>query len=477
MAMNNVTINQTANTADTGSATPSNKSSQIDGGVFYNDYESDFIDTSFTNTTNVASGGAGEVYGGGLYNDESLLLRNVQLVGTTVRADQYVEGGLVYNDDRLNATNFTLGNSTVTVLGGPTAATPYAAGSILYNDSQTNLINTTMANIAASAPAAGDYNWGIQNDDLLQLTNSTLANDSLGGPAPSGSYPQPTRLLYGYGLSQASLLNSIVASNVAAQNCGTAGPKAKILSSGYNIDSGQSCRFTNTGDQANTNPQVAALADNRGTILTAALLAGSPAINARTNTGCPPTDARGVARPVGPRCDIGAFEYVAPGYWTVAADGGSFNFGPGAHFYGSTGGIALAKPIVGMVTDPATGGYWLVASDGGVFSFHTPFYGSMGGQPLNKAIVGMAAAPGGNGYWLVASDGGIFTFGPGAHFYGSTGAVTLAKPVVGMAVNGVTGGYWLVASDGGVFSFHTPFYGSMGGQPLSKPMVGMASAA
>jgi hypothetical protein len=38
------------------------------------------------------------------------------------------------------------------------------------------------------------------------------------------------------------------------------------------------------------------------------------------------------------------------------------------------------------------GGYWLVASDGGIFSFgDATFYGSTGGITLNKPVVGMAA--------------------------------------------------------------------------------------
>jgi len=57
-------------------------------------------------------------------------------------------------------------------------------------------------------------------------------------------------------------------------------------------------------------------------------------------------------------------------------------------------------------------GYWLVASDGGIFAFgDAGFFGSTGGLPLQKPIVGMASAPDGSGYWLVASDGGIFNFG------------------------------------------------------------------
>ncbi|MDQ1521630.1 MAG: hypothetical protein QOI55_2703, partial [Actinomycetota bacterium] len=56
------------------------------------------------------------------------------------------------------------------------------------------------------------------------------------------------------------------------------------------------------------------------------------------------------------------------GYWSVASDGGIFSFGDAA-FHGSTGAIALTKPIVGMAATPSGAGYWLVASDGGIFSF------------------------------------------------------------------------------------------------------------
>jgi hypothetical protein len=159
----------------------------------------------------------------------------------------------------------------------------------------------------------------------------------------------------------------------------------------------------------------------------------------------------------------------------VASDGGVFSFGDAA-FYGSTGGIRLNRPIVGMVTDPRTGGYWLVASDGGVFAFNAQFYGSTGGIHLNRPVVGMAATPDGRGYWLVASDGGIFAFGD-AHFYGSTGGIQLARPVVGMAPAAAGRGYWLVASDGGIFAFGAaPYRGSLGNVQLAKPITGMAAS-
>ena len=162
------------------------------------------------------------------------------------------------------------------------------------------------------------------------------------------------------------------------------------------------------------------------------------------------------------------------GYWLVASDGGIFSFGA-ATFLGSTGGIALNKPIVGMAATPTGKGYWLVASDGGIFAFgDAGFFGSTGGMPLNKPIVGMAATPTGKGYWLVASDGGMFAFGD-APFFGSTGSIALNKPIVGMAPTAKGRGYWLVASDGGIFAFgDAPFFGSTGGTRLNRPIVDLA---
>ncbi|HET9050445.1 MAG TPA: hypothetical protein VFO60_02015, partial [Candidatus Dormibacteraeota bacterium] len=165
------------------------------------------------------------------------------------------------------------------------------------------------------------------------------------------------------------------------------------------------------------------------------------------------------------------------GYWLVASDGGIFPFGPGAAGYGSTGGIRLNQPIVGMAATPDGRGYWLVASDGGIFPFgDAGGYGSTGAIRLNKPIVGMAPTASGRGYWLVASDGGIFPFGD-AGGYGSTGAVRLNSPIVGMEPTPDGGGYWLVAADGGIFPFgDAGGYGSAGGTRLNAPIVGMALA-
>jgi len=162
------------------------------------------------------------------------------------------------------------------------------------------------------------------------------------------------------------------------------------------------------------------------------------------------------------------------GYWINATDGGVFSFG-NAQFYGSTGGMRLNAPVVGMASTHDASGYWEVATDGGVFSFgDAQFHGSTGSIRLNKPMVGMAVTPDGGGYWLVASDGGIFSFGD-AGFYGSTGSLVLNQPVIGMVPTHDGQGYWLIASDGGVFAFgDAGFFGSLGGAPPSTALVGVA---
>ena len=69
------------------------------------------------------------------------------------------------------------------------------------------------------------------------------------------------------------------------------------------------------------NPMLAPLADNGGSTMTHALLAGSPAIDTGNNFFGFATDQRGSARLAGPAPDIGAFELEQPQYDPVFADG------------------------------------------------------------------------------------------------------------------------------------------------------------
>jgi hypothetical protein len=85
---------------------------------------------------------------------------------------------------------------------------------------------------------------------------------------------------------------------------------------GYNLLGDGSCPDDSGGDDTDiypdngdVNARLAPLRDNGGPTKTHELLSGSPAIDAASNdAGCPPTDQRGLARPTGAACDIGAYE-------------------------------------------------------------------------------------------------------------------------------------------------------------------------
>jgi hypothetical protein len=91
-----------------------------------------------------------------------------------------------------------------------------------------------------------------------------------------------------------------------------------VASQGNNISNDSTCSLTGPGDRNNIDPRLGPLANNGGQTDTHALLADSPAVDAGSNTGCPATDQRGVARPIDGTgrgvaiCDIGAVEYQPP---------------------------------------------------------------------------------------------------------------------------------------------------------------------
>jgi len=55
-------------------------------------------------------------------------------------------------------------------------------------------------------------------------------------------------------------------------------------------------------------PKLSTLGDNGGFTQTIALLDGSSAIESGSNEDCPSVDQRGISRPQGSYCDIGAYE-------------------------------------------------------------------------------------------------------------------------------------------------------------------------
>ena len=207
--------------------------------------------------------------------------------------------------------------------------------------------------------------------------------------------------------------------------------------------------------------------------LTEHLESGTPGPDAVTAFGAattvPGTALPGLAAPV-----VGVTATpTGRGYWLVAADGGVFAFGDAA-FTGRPADSTSTHRWSGWPpprTDAATG--WSPPTVGSSPSV-TRLQGSTGGIRLNAPVVGMAATPTGAATgWSPPTVGSSPS---GTRRSGDHGGPRLNAPVVGMAATPPGRGYWLVASDGGIFAFgDAPFEGSMGGTPLNEPVVGMAA--
>jgi hypothetical protein len=139
----------------------------------------------------------------------------------------------------------------------------------------------------------------------MDITNSTIIGNVGPDWAPSaifvGSWA-PSQI------STINLTNSIVANNQwIGCYLGWFGGTPTLAADHNNVFTDDTCS-PGTNDVIVTAPLLDSLADNGGPTLTHALLAGSPAIDAGDDAVCPETDQRGVSRPQGAACDVGAYE-------------------------------------------------------------------------------------------------------------------------------------------------------------------------
>ena len=181
----------------------------------------------------------------------------------------------------------------------------------------------------------------VKNTGTLEITNSTFSNNQANGNGGALNLAADVSLNNvtladnkadldgnssgaGGGLfidsGTVTLRNSILFQNADGE--GSPDCLGALNSEGYNlIGDGTGCTITPPqGDPASTDlygvdPLLGALANNGGLTQTRALASGSPAIDAGNPAGCTDgagapltTDQRGLIRPSGPRCDIGAFE-------------------------------------------------------------------------------------------------------------------------------------------------------------------------
>jgi hypothetical protein len=163
-----------------------------------------------------------------------------------------------------------------------------------------SILNTTISG-NDGFDGSGIANYSYYTAGMMTITNSTVVSNT-GAYDYGGIYNNDH---FGMGITPTlSIKNTIVASNTNA-NC-----YGMIVSLGHNIENGNSCGFNNVGDLINTDPGLGPLNFYGGPTLTYRLEPNSPAIDAGDNAGCPSIDQRGVHRPQGSACDIGAFEML-----------------------------------------------------------------------------------------------------------------------------------------------------------------------
>ncbi len=282
------------------------------GGSLTNDNSTLLLADTTTLTNNIASNGGGlynfngqatlhnarlqnnqAAYGGGIYNQNgTLALMDVTLEKNSATSG----GGGLYNNGPAELNRVTLTQNTS------------GDGGAIFN---TIAATAALTNATLSANQA-NFGGGVFNNGTLSLINVTVAkNAALGGGGgvlhDSGS------------ATHLALVNTLFAANTAtaanSDQCLLYEAPETLL---FSLWSGSSCgASTANGNQPNT---IAALAPLGFTAtglpteltMTHAPLSGSPAEDAGTcGNGAPATDQRGVARPYGSACDIGAVE-MAP---------------------------------------------------------------------------------------------------------------------------------------------------------------------
>jgi hypothetical protein len=425
-------------------------------------------DTSINNNTAAALGG------GVLAKDDT----SVQMIGSTVSGNTSSLGGGValLFESTLAAQNSTFADNAAvgTLHTGDFGFTDSGGGFFLTEEEFLNLSYDTVTGNTATTTGGGiqvfdtddDFSGWVNTVGTI-IAGNTATGDAVTSPSFSAALPK--------------------VSGAGEQDCDVAFPATEgataqfpLTSGGWNIDGDNSCGLNQPTDQTTTNPDLGPLANNGGSTLTEEPNAGSPAITHGGSTPtCPATDQRGIARPQGQFCDVGAVE-VSTGYWLAGADGGVFALG-GTPFFGSATTGQLTGPVIGIASLPNNAGYWLVTSNGGVFPFGAAVnYGTEAKHKLHAPIVGIVATSDGLGYWLVGADGGLFAFGD-APFLGSLPSIhiTTVKNVVGMTVNDSDTGYWMVGATGAIYAFGAAGYhgGANTGVTLTGPVVGVAADA
>jgi hypothetical protein len=231
-----------------------------------------------SHNTAQGSGGGIENRGDGTFSiTRSLVSSNAGATG----------GGVSHDGDAA----LTIDRSAVTANRADSGAGLFTDG-----DGAVSVDNTTV-----SGNTAGSFGGGLLLSARATLTHTTFADNAA---AQGGAISNGGGDLVGDGL--VFLRNTIVANSPVGGNCA-----GVVTSEGGNLDSEDSCGLQPDVDIVRADPRLGSLPDSGRETLTHALLPESPALDSAMLAHCPGTDQRGVPRPQGAGCDIGAHEHNA----------------------------------------------------------------------------------------------------------------------------------------------------------------------
>jgi predicted outer membrane repeat protein len=342
-----------------------NMASGYGGGIYNADGGSNLTNITFRINSANTGGGLADIGGNPiLYN---ITFHNNHASNT---------GGGIYSADSLsNLNQVTFSNNTADQTGG--AISIQSTGSDDSQMSVADLTNVTFSGNSALQQGGAIYIWFSE----VNLTNITLSDNS--AASGGGVY------LDGYQLLQLR--------NVILGNSSSGGDCVKAASSPINAThsllestGANACGLVNgvNGNLVGFDPLLDSLDDNGGDTRTHALLPGSPAIDAGTNTGCPATDQRGEPRPQDGDgdglaiCDIGAYEYVNLLFPPTITSPDNFTFMVGvfSSFYVTTTGNPI--PTIHKTGELPSGITFTDNGDGTAALAGTPEVETVGDYPL-----------------------------------------------------------------------------------------------
>jgi hypothetical protein len=330
----------------------------IDGGGIYNEATG----TLFVNDSTLSGNHAALGSGGALYNSGTASIDHSSIVQNTATGG----GGGILNKGILFVSFSTVaGNAGGNGVGG---------GISNYSDTS-GTPTPGFATVTASTISGNSVQYGgggIINSATMIVENTTISGNSTGftGVSGGGVYnsfagsASPVLTLRRVTLKDNTMVGGPSAiykgsgadlrleGTIVSGGCSGS---ATITSFGHNLDEGTSCGLAGSGDLTGVgNAKLGPLAQGTGPTATHVPLFDSPAIDVGGTVCVTPTDQRGVARPQGAECDIGAVEWTdvifQDGFnsgnmsaWSLSSSGGgNLSVTPGAALASTAFGLQAA---------------------------------------------------------------------------------------------------------------------------------------